>query len=385
MGLLDSLSNIEFKPTPMGLGLLNAGASMLQASNNQPRGASLGNVIGQGLQGFNTGIGQGVAYNQSQLENQQTDLLRQVQMQEAELKKKKLEQDIIAQEKLKTIDWSLPPKELASKLGQLGLTEKAFDLIKQASKGADAPSGWMYGPNGALVPVPVSIPGSPEITNMYDANLAKSQYLTPLQQRTEDRATRSESRSEVNQQRQIDAQDKAIAMEQWKLENPNAATNIKKIQDAESANKILQDTFKNYRNKLKEMDPLDIINPIKNTELQSLYQSATWPLRSETLMNTGVLNAGEIPMLHKALQDPTTAMAYFKGKDELLKQIESIINISNTNTNALKEALAPAPPPGVKNLNYYKKETNSKGWQLHIDANGNKAYVGPNGEIEEVK
>lgn len=204
MGLLDSLSNIEFKPTPMSLGLLNAGANMLQASNNQPRGASLGSVLGQGLQGFNTGIGQGVAYNQSQMENQQTDLLRQVQMQEAELKKKRLEQEAIAQEKLKTVDWSLPPKELASKLGELGLTEKAFDLIKQASKGADAPSGWMYGPNGALVPVPVSIPGSPEITNMYDANLAKAQYLTPLQQRTEDRAVRKE---------EADAADKLIKEE----------------------------------------------------------------------------------------------------------------------------------------------------------------------------
>jgi hypothetical protein len=30
-------------------------------------------------------------------------------------------------------------------------------------------------------------------------------------------------------------------------------------------------------------------------------------------------------------------------------------------------------------------KTNSKGWVLHVDANGNKAYVGPNKEIEEVK
>lgn len=29
--------------------------------------------------------------------------------------------------------------------------------------------------------------------------------------------------------------------------------------------------------------------------------------------------------------------------------------------------------------------TNAKGWKLHVDANGNKAYVGPNNEIEEVK
>jgi len=203
MGLLDSLSNIEFKPTPMSLGLLNAGASMLQASNNQPRGVSLGSVLGQGLQGFNTGVGQGVAYNQSQLENQQTDLLRQVQMQEAELKKKRLEQDLIAQEKLKTVDWSLPPKELASKLGELGLTEKAFDLIKQASKGADAPSGWMYGQNGALVPVPVSIPGSPDITNMYQANLAKSQYLTPIQQNAENRAQEAADRAVRKEEQDI--------------------------------------------------------------------------------------------------------------------------------------------------------------------------------------
>lgn len=235
MGLLDSLSNIEFKPTPMSMGLINAGANMLQASNNQPRPVSLGSVLGQGLQGFTAGVGQGVGYNQSQLENQQTDLLRQVQMQESELKKRKLEQDIIAQEKLKTIDWSMPPRELAAKLGQLGLTEKAFDLIKQASKGADAPSGWMYGPDGVLTPIPVSIPGSPGITNMYDANLAKAQYLTPIQQSAESRAIGAESRaigaesrSELNQQRQIEAQDRAIAMEQWKLENPNAATNIKK-------------------------------------------------------------------------------------------------------------------------------------------------------------
>lgn len=29
--------------------------------------------------------------------------------------------------------------------------------------------------------------------------------------------------------------------------------------------------------------------------------------------------------------------------------------------------------------------TNSKGWILHVDAKGNKAYVGPNNEVEEVK
>lgn len=223
MGLLDTLSNIEFKPTPMSLGLLNAGANMLQASNNQPRPVSLGNVLGQGLQGFNTGIGQGTAYNQSQLENQQTDLLRRVQMQEAELKKRKLEQDLIAQESLKTIDWSMPPRELAAKLGQLGLTEKAFDLIKQAAKGGDAPANWMYGPDGVLTPIPVSIPGSPEITNMYEANIAKNQYLTPLQQNAENRAVGAESRA-------IDAAERA-----------------RRKEEADAADKLIKDEAAKYK------------------------------------------------------------------------------------------------------------------------------------------
>jgi hypothetical protein len=30
-------------------------------------------------------------------------------------------------------------------------------------------------------------------------------------------------------------------------------------------------------------------------------------------------------------------------------------------------------------------QTNAKGWKLHTDKNGNKAYVGPNNEVEEVK
>ena len=30
-------------------------------------------------------------------------------------------------------------------------------------------------------------------------------------------------------------------------------------------------------------------------------------------------------------------------------------------------------------------EKNAKGWTLHTDKHGNKAYVGPNNEVEEVK
>jgi hypothetical protein len=102
----------------------------------------------------------------------------------------------------------MPPRELAAKLGQLGLTEKAFDLIKQATRGADAPSGFMVGADGVLTPIPVNIPGSPEITNMYEANIAKSQYLTPMQQSAEGRAIDAAERARVKEE--ADRADKLI-------------------------------------------------------------------------------------------------------------------------------------------------------------------------------
>jgi hypothetical protein len=370
MGLLDSLSNIEFKPTPMSLGLLNAGASMLQASNNQPRGVSLGSVLGQGLQGFNTGVGQGVAYNQSQLENQQTDLLRQVQMQEAELKKKKLEQEAIAQEKLKTVDWSLPPKELASKLGELGLTEKAFDLIKQASKGADAPSGWMYGPNGALVPVPVSIPGSPEITNMYDANLAKSQYLTPIQQSAENRAIRKEEQDLIKQEadkyRQIPEKQFEAQVSNNALINKidNAIAEIDKKPESFGLQNYVPDAI------MQRYDPEGVssrgaVSEIASQKRHDLSGAAVSIQEDEKLK----------PFLPSSTDDPLVA----KQKLEALKK--QILDINNERRKTyIKDYGYKGELPGSP-----KTETNIKGWSLHIDANGNKAYVGPNGEIEEVK
>ncbi len=57
MGLLETLRNIEFEPTPMSMGLLQMGAQMLANSSNQPTPVSFGSVLGHGLNGFTQGAG----------------------------------------------------------------------------------------------------------------------------------------------------------------------------------------------------------------------------------------------------------------------------------------------------------------------------------------
>ena len=98
----------------------------------------------------------------------------------------------------------------------------------------------------------------------------------------------------------------------------------------------------------------DIYDPRKNAELQSAYQAATWPLRGETLMNTGVLNPGEMGMLNKALTDPSGVMGMARGKEELLNQIDKILEVSNTNTRAITKSRLPSPPPGMEDTPYWK-------------------------------
>ncbi len=63
-----------------------------------------------------------------------------------------------------------------------------------------------------------------------------------------------------------------------------------------------------------------------------------------------------------------------------MKALEPRLKQANKFTRT-QPAPATTTAPAVKNIPL----TNAKGWALHTDANNNKAYVGPNGEIDEVK
>ena len=158
----------------------------------------------------------------------------------------------------------------------------------------------------------------------------------------------SNKRAEESARRAEEAANQQKLVKQWEFENPNANKNLAEIQSAQAENEKLQATLKSYRNALANSSPSDIYDPRKNAELQSAYQAATWPLRGETLMNTGVLNPGEMGMLNKALTDPSGVMGMVRGKEELLNQIDKVLEISNTNTRAITKSRLPSPPPGME-------------------------------------
>jgi hypothetical protein len=60
-------------------------------------------------------------------------------------------------------------------------------------------------------------------------------------------------------------------------------------------------------------------------------------------------------MLSDVLPDPTSFKGLVKGSDELTKGIDQVVNIANTNTSAVVNNRAPAPPPGAENAPIFKK------------------------------
>ena len=130
---------------------------------------------------------------------------------------------------------------------------------------------------------------------------------------------------------------------------------------------LFRSSLENLKSKLKAISNEDRFNPRANADLKTAYSAATWPLRGESLMNTGVLNPGELPMLKDALEDPTGFGGLIKGKDQIIKQIEELQATSNRNTQSIAKSRLPEPPPGmdsspawVKMRRFANEENNSQ-------------------------
>lgn len=106
---------------------------------------------------------------------------------------------------------------------------------------------------------------------------------------------------------------------------------------------------------------------------------------------------------HKLLQDKWTSLDQAATKEEFVSRLNDLIasldRFKNRSTYAFEnlykqpfkaidtsivpESQSVVAPAGGQTTNL--PEVNSKGWELKVDANGNKAYVGPNNELEEVR
>jgi hypothetical protein len=184
--------------------------------------------------------------------------------------------------------------------------------------------------------------------NVQDQNLA-------LAYDNANRATAAAARADA---RAVEETRKAAAKEaatQYALENPNAKKDLDAIQKATDTHEKLVDNLRNYQKVLNETPLKDRGNPGKNTRLNAAYQAATFAIRDPQLLNTGVMTGGDKEMLGDVLPDPTSLKGLYKGTDELTKGIDQVIGIANTNTSAVVNNRAPAPPPGAENAPIFKK------------------------------
>jgi hypothetical protein len=145
------------------------------------------------------------------------------------------------------------------------------------------------------------------------------------------------------------------ALTQYTNENPNYKDDLRTIQKATDTHERLVTQLKEYKKVLDDTPLIDRGNPAKNTRLKAAYQAATFAIRDPQLLNTGVMTGGDKEMLFDVLPDPTSFKGLVKGSDELTKGIDQVVNIANTNTSAVVNNRAPAPPPGAENAPIFKK------------------------------
>ena len=244
----------------------------------------------------------------------------------------------------------------------LALEKMQADEAKanEAEKWKNVPPGAMPGDKPGTIKFMTDSNGKSYDEILMERALAGQKYISPqeaqnlqMQQARLGLDIASSQRAEEAAKRAEDATNQQKMVKQWEFENPNANKNLAEIQNAQAENEKLQASLKSYRNALANAKAEDVYDPRKNAELQSAYQAATWPLRGETLMNTGVLNPGEMGMLNKALTDPSSAMGMVRGKEELLNQIDKVLETSNINTRAIAKSRLPSPPPGMENTPYW--------------------------------
>ena len=103
---------------------------------------------------------------------------------------------------------------------------------------------------------------------------------------------------------------------------------------------------------------------------------------------TGVLSETDIKILSTAATALQAGMSAPKMKVEL-KKIQTVLATKSADVQAQLMGRSPQgqnPQPQQQSPQAQQLPSqNQQGWGLMTDANGNKAYVGPNGEIEEVQ
>ena len=238
------------------------------------------------------------------------------------------------------------------------------NLNKPRSENDNAPSGYVRNVDGTLRPM--MIKGINGVDNYFDVQQSNNRIpgygeteKLQIAQDSNTRAQASEKRSVEREQNLIEKTDRANALQEWRLQNPNYEKNQQSIQDAEAEFAKLRDGIYAYAGTppdeqgkngkpgiIDNYDQMDRHNPFKNGELQAEYQSMTWPLRSESMINTGVLNPGDLHAVNATSQDPTDfGLEGWRSNEDIKKQQWEVLKIAERNVKALRKSKAPTSPP----------------------------------------
>ena len=252
------------------------------------------------------------------------------------------------------------------------------NLNKPRAENDNAPTGYIRNPNGSLSPMKME--GINGLNSYFDVQQANNQIpgygeVDKLQiaKDTNVRQNKSDLRSAEREDNLIQKTDRANTLQEWRLQNPNYEKNQQSIQDAEAELAKLRDGIHAYAGTppdangknatpgvIDNYDQMDRHNPLTNGSLQTEYQSMTWPLRGESMINTGVLNPGDATALNAASQDPTAiGPKGWRSNEEIKKQQWKLLEIAERNVKALRNSKTPTSPPPFSQQSYQPAPSNA--------------------------
>lgn len=209
----------------------------------------------------------------------------------------------------------------------------------------------------------------------YNLNSENTRIDNERAARQETMQQAKDAREDERFNRDMAQKDYADKVKAWEAQNPNYLKNAEKLQEAKTSREKLNSTLDMYLSTLKKYSNVDRHNPFANSALQTAWQEATWPLRGESMMNTGVLNPGEIEMLNKALTNPTSwSKEGFRDYGELESQINKLKEGADVNVKALEKQLAPKTPYPVKDESSDVIDTKTIGGKVYIKRNDGQWY-----------
>ena len=262
-----------------------------------------------------------------------------------------------------------------------GIAQQALSTYSNLNKPRTEhapPSGYFFDDTGGLQPYKTN--GINGVNNYFDVQQANNRIAgfgevekLQIAQDTSVRQDKSDLRSADRENRAIDKMDRQNIVQEWNNDNPNYKKNMADIQNAENEYEKLKNGIYAYAgspvNDKGVSDSLGIIdrydqtarhNPLKNGELQTEYQSVTWPLRGESMINTGVLNPGDMKALNAAIQDPTDwSLKGFRDNADIKKQAHEILTIGARNLAAMKKIKMPTSPPPFSQQSYQPAPSNN--------------------------